>query len=55
MTKSHTELLPEHPPDGASARTHVDDRLLKLDVQTVVGRGDDGVLRSPHVLRELSM
>lgn len=37
------------------AHTHVDDRLLKLDVQPVVGRCDDGIFCSPHVLGELSV
>ena len=35
--------------------THVDDGLFEFDVQAVVGHGDDGVLRPPHVLRELSV
>lgn len=36
-----------------AARTHVDHRLFKLDVQPVVGRGDDGIFCSPHILGEL--
>ena len=35
--------------------THIDHRLLELDMEPVVGHGDDGVLRSPHILRELTM
>ena len=35
--------------------THINHRLLELDVEPVVGHGDDGVLRSPHVLRELAV
>lgn len=38
-----------------AAHTHVDDRLLELDVQPVVGRCDDGIFCSPHILGELSV
>lgn len=38
---------------GVAARTHVDKRLFELDVEPVVGRCDDGIFRSPHVLCEL--
>lgn len=30
--------------------THVDNRLFELDVEAVVGRCDDGILCSPHIL-----
>lgn len=33
--------------------TYIDNRLFELDVQAVVGHGDDGVLCSPHILCEL--
>lgn len=38
-----------------AAHTHVDDRLLELDVQPVVGRCDDCIFCSPHILGELSV
>lgn len=38
-----------------TAYTHIDNRLFKLDVQTVVGCCNDSIFCSPHILRELSV
>lgn len=35
--------------------SYVDDGFFELDVQAVVRHGDDGLLSSPHILRELPM
>lgn len=48
-------VLNEAVPNDSAPPTHVDQRLLELDVQTVVGHGDDGILRLLHKLGRLTV
>lgn len=54
---SHTDntRFPLQPTSEVIAHTHIDNRLFKLDVQPVVGRCDDSIFCSPHILCELSV
>lgn len=50
------QLIQQISCDTPRARsTHVDDRLLELDVEPVVGRCDDGILRLLHILGGLAV
>ena len=43
------------PPGRTADGTYVNKRLLELDVKSVIGKGNDGVLSTAHILCALSM